>query len=192
MRVTETATAQCRGMRVKCWVVGSALTAVLAAPLLTGAATTRSSFAGANGKLVFAGTADGNAEIYIVNVDGSGRARLTTNPASDLNPAWSPDGNGIAFASDRDGTFRIYTMNADGTDQRPVSQGPWDRMPSWSPDGLKILFLRSRPPGGIFLLAVNGDGSGGETELAQTNIELPADWAPDGSQIAYTAGGTSI
>jgi dipeptidyl aminopeptidase/acylaminoacyl peptidase len=174
-------------MRVKSWVIALALAVVLSAPMLTGAATTRSAFAGANGRFVFAGTADGNADVYVIRPDGSGRARLTTNPASDLNPAWSPDGNKIAFASDRDGTFRIYTMNADGANQRAVSQGSWDRMPSWSPDGSKILFMRSGTRG-IVLMAVRSDGGGGESELAQADTEVAADWAPDGSQIAYSAG----
>ena len=43
---------------------------------------------------------DGDYDIYVMNADGSGVARLTDNGASDL--AWSPDGERIAFYSDRD------------------------------------------------------------------------------------------
>jgi TolB protein len=65
-------------------------------------------FPGANGKLVFTSDRDGNAEIYAMNADGSGQANLTTNPASDSDPAWSPDGTKIAFVSTRDGNPEIY------------------------------------------------------------------------------------
>ena len=52
-----------------------------------------------------------------MNADGTGQTRITNNTASDVQPAWSPDGTKIAFASNRDGNFEIYTMNADGTGQ---------------------------------------------------------------------------
>src|SRR6266496_4349583 len=58
---------------------------------------------GLNGKIVFGSDRDGNVEIYIMNANGSGQTRLTSNPAVDAQAAWSPDGSKIAFASERDG-----------------------------------------------------------------------------------------
>ena len=40
--------------------------------------------------LAFSSTRDGNAEIYVMNADGSGQTRLTNAPAADSDPSWSP------------------------------------------------------------------------------------------------------
>ena len=41
-------------------------------------------------KIAFESSRDGNYEIYIMNLDGSGQARLTDNPAADKFPSFSP------------------------------------------------------------------------------------------------------
>ena len=65
--------------------------------------------------LAFVSERDGNSEIYVMNVDGTGLLRLTNDAGRDVDPAWSPDGKRIAFASDRAGSWDIYVMNADGS-----------------------------------------------------------------------------
>src|SRR5438552_3927813 len=88
----------------------------LAAFALAGASTARAAFPGAIGKIFFTSTQTGNYEIYSMSsVDGSGQTDLTNNPASDISPAVSPDGQKVAFTSFRDGgNAEIYVMNADG------------------------------------------------------------------------------
>lgn len=70
----------------------------------------------------------------MANADGTGRARLTNDPAGDTDPAWSPDGAPLAFVSYRDGNAEIYVMNADGSGQTNLTNSQandWD--PAWSP-----------------------------------------------------------
>ena len=43
-----------------------------------------------NGRIAFVSERDGNAEIYVMNADGSGQTRLTNNPANDSIPACGP------------------------------------------------------------------------------------------------------
>ena len=69
---------------------------------------------------------DASADVYVVNVDGSGRTQLTTDPKEDSFPTWSPDGKRIAFQSARDGNEEIYVMNADGTGQTRLTDSPTD------------------------------------------------------------------
>ncbi|MDQ3835647.1 MAG: hypothetical protein M3270_01755, partial [Thermoproteota archaeon] len=69
-------------------------------------------FPGSNGQIAFVSIKDGNEDVYVMNADGSGQTRLTDDPANDLSPSWSPDGEKIAFSSNRDnGDNEIYVMN---------------------------------------------------------------------------------
>ncbi len=62
------------------------------------------------GKIAFVSTADGNAEIYLMNADGTGLFRLTRNKAEDVAPQFSKDGKRLIFSSNRDGKFAIYAV----------------------------------------------------------------------------------
>ncbi|MCI0730561.1 MAG: PKD domain-containing protein [Chloroflexi bacterium] len=83
-------------------------------------------------RIVFQSGRDGNDEIYVMDADGSGQARLTHNNALDTKPEWSPDGSYIVFESERDGNPEIYVMNADGGNQtRLTNNGTVDGSPTW-------------------------------------------------------------
>ncbi len=76
----------------------------------------------------------GNDEIYVMNRDGSGMRRLTTNDWEwDKHPSYSPDGSQIVFTSNR-GTGRRQTwiMDADGGNPRPLFTSSYeDYSPVW-------------------------------------------------------------
>jgi len=69
-------------------------------------------------------------DVYLVNADGTNLKRLTTDPAWDTNPVWSPDGTKLVFASQRDGNQLVWMMNADGTNQVRISSRPGGDIPS--------------------------------------------------------------
>ncbi len=141
------------------------------------------------GKLVFQTRRNENWDIYVMNTDGSDPVQLTTDPADDLHPAWSPDGSRIAFTSDRDGNENIFVMNADGSEltRLTTSEGD-DAHPAWSPDGTKIAFSSDRDDeDGTEIYTINPDGSE-VTRITDAggHSREPA-WSPDGTRIAYTA-----
>jgi Tol biopolymer transport system component len=88
-------------------------------------------------RILFENDGAGNAEVYVVNADGSGGLRnLTNSEAEDGHPAWSPDGLRVAFQSNRDnGVFAIYVMNADGLNVAPlIVNAPTNAVhPAWKP-----------------------------------------------------------
>lgn len=125
------------------------------------------------------------ADIYRMNVDGSGRRRLTNHSANDTAPAVSPDGRRIVFESDRDGNPEIYVMDVSGTNVVRLTNDPArDMSPAWSPDGQRIVFTSDRDNrASADVYVMNADGTG----LEQLTSDL-SNWAPqfspDGQRIA--------
>lgn len=94
--------------------------------------------------LVFASTQHrATADIYIKAVNGRTVTQLTADPAQDIMPTISPDGQRIAFASNRAGAWNIYLISINGGQAAQLtSDRSNDLHPSWSPDGAKIVFCR--------------------------------------------------
>ncbi len=80
-------------------------------------------------------------DIYAVPIAGGAAARLTSGPAYDCQPRFSPDGRTIAFTSDRGGIDNVWLMNADGTAPQALTteKDSFVRSPSWTPDGQYVI-----------------------------------------------------
>lgn len=157
-------------------------------------------------RIVFQSNRDGNAEIYVMNSDGSSQTRLTNNPAFDSNPAWSSDGAGILFTSTRDDPMHpaLYLMNADGSNLTRVttgSNGVWRSIPS-APVIIteagttnvaavdSVTFLRG--PFRI-LNSHNFSGDGHTRILIVTSpLGLPQQQNPSSSVVSAQAGGVNL
>ena len=138
-----------------------------------------------------------SADIYVLNVDGSGVTQLTRDAGANGGPSWSPDGKQIAFVSDRgDGKARIWIMNADGSNPRILpnsqntnSEGFLGSQPAWSPDGTKILFTAydaCENQGAVSIYVTNADGGKSQRLTKDSNgcgwYSSPK-WSPDGTKI---------
>ncbi len=94
-------------------------------------------------------------DIYVVDINGENLRQLTEDPAQDLYPAWSPDGQWIAFWSNREGGNAVYLMDADGANPKRLANG---RSPEWAPDGQQIAFVsRQDDLEGIFIMDTEGE-----------------------------------
>jgi Tol biopolymer transport system component len=130
------------------------------------------------------------SDIYVVNRDGTGLAKITSTAGDDDNPSWSPDGTKIAFRSLRGGRFGdIWVMDADGGNAvnltpDPVPDTRDDRRPAWSPDGTRIAFSSNRA-GTYDIWIMGADGSDPVALSSTRDYDTEPTWSPDGIRLAF-------
>lgn len=140
-----------------------------------------------NGRIAFASARDGNAEIYIMNHDGSDQVRLTESSADDFAPTWSPDGSKIAFLSGDEESNELVVINRDGSESTVIATAEETHLPfAWSPDGSKIAFIADTEQSEALILA-NTDGSGSRVVLTAEDYPRFPIWMRTGDKIVYNA-----
>ena len=82
------------------------------------------------------------SNIRLISVKGGTSKQLTSSPARDVSPRWSPDSRYIAFVSNRSGTNQIWIIAVDGGEAWALTNIPTGAYsPAWAPDGSAIAFL---------------------------------------------------
>lgn len=126
------------------------------------------------------------SDIYSKAIGGQAVTQLTSDPADDIMPCYSPDDTQIAFASNRNGNWDIFIMSCDGGTAVQVTNDTANEIhPSWSPDGRNLVFCRLGEQSGRWELWV--------TELANParkhfiGYGLFPEWNPDpnSNKIAF-------
>jgi tricorn protease len=96
-----------------------------------------------DGRLVaFTGEYDGNADVYVMNINGGDITRLTWHPGADEVVGWNAVKNKIMFTSGRNCPSRyvkMYLVSPDGTGLEEMIMYDAARG-SFSPDGSKIAY----------------------------------------------------
>jgi Tol biopolymer transport system component len=95
-------------------------------------------------KIVYSSINNGVSEIYVIDSNGAGTQRLTSNSTFDTCPAWSPDGTQIVFRGEGSGFGIIYLINSDGSNPVSITGDTAENYPAWSPDSASIVFTSWR------------------------------------------------
>lgn len=148
-------------------------------------------------QIIYESNADGNLELYLLNLDGLDLARITSadvepkrityNETDDGSPAFFPDGKRVVFVSSRGDVNQLYTMDIDGHNEKHFNPNRYDCYnPTVSPDGKTIAYVSARDGDmEIYLIDVNGQNERRIT--GEIGVSIHPAFSPDGRQLAYVS-----
>ena len=126
-------------------------------------------------------------DIWISDREGQHPTRLTTHPASEFAPHFSPDGNWIAFNAAYDNNIDVYVVSVNGGQPRRLTWHPAaDNISGWSPDSKRVLFTSEREiansrSGQFYEVPLEG----GYEHKIMPAVAIEGAWSPDGKRLAY-------
>lgn len=132
-------------------------------------------------------------DLYDLPIAGGKARRLTSGPAWDSQPRYSPDGKTIAFTSDRGGIENLWLVDADGKDPRALTEerDSYTRTADWTPDGEFLIARREDgklagiPPVELYLFSRHGGGGVKLTNSDETHNSSGPVASPDGRFIYF-------
>ncbi len=132
----------------------------------------------------------GNIDIWVHEFSGGLARRLTSNPAIDMGPTWSPSGDRIAFSSVRQGSPNVYlTSSSGGGGDEPVAQAEgMEWATDWSPDGRSVLYryVEETTNPALWLAPLEGDRTPTSFLEAEFGVS-DGQFSPDGRWVAYAS-----
>jgi Tol biopolymer transport system component len=164
-----------------------------------------------SGKIVYTSTASGDLDLWTMNVDGSGKKRVTTSPGYDGGAVFSRDGKKLVWRANHPSTpdamqrykellgasltspmrMELFIADADGRNARQITNfGCASFAPTFTPDGKKIMFSSNRHDcdGRRFeLYLVNTDGTGLEQVTHFGGFTSFPEFSPDGRQVVFSS-----
>lgn len=124
-------------------------------------------------------------DLWAVARSGGEAKRLTSTPAVESEPHFSPDGRWIAFTSNRAGPRAVYVMPAEGGEARRLTWSPaGETARGWTPDGEKVLFASGRvsaPTSYAKLWTIPVEG--GAAEKLPAYMGVRGSFSADGRQV---------
>lgn len=145
-------------------------------------------------RIVYTTFRPANMELYLVDSPGKAPRRLTTHPALDYNPAFSPDGRWVVFCSERRGNPDLYAVDLQnpGPPRLLMDSEAMEDAPAFSPDGRRLAFVSDRDGNAeIFVMPFRPDGPDASAQAVNLTRHQGGDFnpafSPDGKQIVFSS-----
>jgi tricorn protease len=126
-------------------------------------------------------------DIWVSDRDGGHPIQLTSHPAAEFAPHFSPDGRWIAFSANYDNNTDVYVIPVEGGQPRRLTWHPAaDVVTGWSVDGKRVLFVSNREvansrSGQLYEVSLDG----GYERKVMKAVAVEGSWSPDGKRMAY-------
>jgi Tol biopolymer transport system component len=133
------------------------------------------------------------ADIWVFEFASGMGTRVTSDPADDIAPVWSPDGRLILFASSRSGSYDVYQKAASRAgNEVAIIDDEGDQIAyDWSSNGRYLVYQTNQPGavagGNLDLWARPLPGGRPFASLRTVHAASRATFSPDGSWVAYTS-----
>ena len=156
-----------------------------AVPITSGFGENYSDFLGIDwtkdGRIVYGSNASGNADIWIMDQDGTNQKQLTTNTDKDMTPVVSPDGRYIVYINFQGRTPHVFRMDIDGSNPKQLTNGSGEVQPVFSPDGQWVAYSAFDGANQrIHKVPIEG---GNPVQLTEA-YHVRAEYSPDGKWLA--------
>jgi tricorn protease len=133
-----------------------------------------------------------NHDLWQVDAAGGQAERLTSHPAEESQPKFSPDGKQIAFVSNRHGSRQVFIMPAEGGAAIQKSFHSEDyQLVDWFPDGRSLLAISARDhfwKSAERLIRISLEAEKKEAVLVDAHV-TGASISPDGKTLLVTREG---
>jgi TolB protein len=145
----------------------------------------------ADTKIAYVASASESKELYAMDYDGAGPARLTHNDSINLSPTWSPDARSLAFTSYMRGYPYLYRLFP--FERRPIQLLTAflgiNSSPAWSPDG-RLVALTLSKDGNAEIYVLNVATGTTRRLTSHPAIDTEPTWSPTGREIAFVSDRT--
>ena len=154
---------------------------------------------GSDRPIVYVSEADGNPDVYSIDVETGEALAVKRGPGSEITPVWAPGGEHIAYVSSSEGNRRVIVIEADesGAEFSVAPDIPGggsnEGSPRWNAEGDQLAYVSElNGQSDVFVSSLDQDG----TAVNRTNRitsedsrELLGDWSPDGQWLVFSRQG---